>query len=477
MTGWPTRSSRRTRRAFLKAAASAGVAAATATAATVLAGPQILTTRSVNERLAIACIGVGGRGGVLLKAAVEDATVVAIADVDKKQLDAGAGTASKAAKYSDYRKLFDDLGDTLDAVVVATPDHSHAPATMRALRGDLHCYTEKPLAHSIHEARALAAEAGRRKVVTQMGIQGHAADGVRTLCEWVWDGAIGTVHEVHAWTDRPGGLWRQGIDRPMGQEPPHGLNWDLWLGPAPERPFNPIYHPFGWRGWFDFGTGSLGDMGCHVLDGPFWALKLEAPTRVVAKVGEAGEAGAAGGRVAGGPARADTPATAPATGDSFPAKSITTYDFPARGAMPACMVRWYDAGQTPPRQLAGLEENEKYPDNGCLLVGSKGMVLLPHGGAPRLLPKLLAKEYKRPERTIPRAVGGQWSEWIRACRGEDKAMCPFGYGGPLTEVVLLGCLAQRVGGTIDWDAAEMKVTNRPEANQFVRPEYREGWTL
>ena len=312
-----------------------------------------------------------------------------------------------------------------------------------------------------------------------MGIQGHAADGVRTLCEWVWDGAIGPVGEVHAWTDRPGGLWKQGIDRPRPQEPPHGLKWDLWLGPAPERPYNPIYHPFGWRGWFDFGTGALGDMGCHVLDGPFWALKLDAPRRIAAKAGEGG-----GGGNPGGPAGGEAPTTSkaattfPASAcDSFPARSITTFDFPARGEMPACVVRWYDAGQTPPRQLAGLEEYEKYPDNGCLLVGSKGMILLPHGGEPRLLPKLLAKEYKRPERTIPRAVGGQWAEWLRACRGEDKAMSPLAYSGPLTEVVLLGCLAQRVGGTVDWDSAGMKVINRPEVDQFVRPEYREGWTL
>jgi predicted dehydrogenase len=457
MTAGSRRQSRRTRRAFLKAAASVGAVAA------VLAGPRILSARSLNEKLAIACIGVGGRGGALLKAAVEDEAVVAIADVDKKQLDAGGGAAPKAARYSDYRDLFDDWAESLDAVVVATPDHSHAPATMQALRSDLHCYTEKPLTHSIHEARALAAEAGRRKVVTQMGIQGHAADGVRTLCEWVWDGAIGPVHEVHAWTDRPAGLWRQGIGRPAPQEPPRGLYWDLWLGPAAQRPYAPIYHPFGWRGWFDFGTGALGDMGCHVLDGPFWALKLQAPRRVSAKAVDAD--------------RTATATTAAQAGDSFPAKSITTYDFPARGEMPACMVRWYDAGQTPPRQLAGLEEDEKYPDNGCLLVGGKGKILLPHGGAPKLLPKLLAKEYKRPERTIPRAVGGQWAEWLRACRGQDKAMCPFAYAGPLTEVILLGCLAQRLDGTIDWDSDRMKVINRPEADRFVRPEYREGWTL
>jgi predicted dehydrogenase len=348
--------------------------------------------------------------------------------------------------------MFDEMHGDIDAVVVATPDHTHAPATMLALKHGKHCYTEKPLTHSIHEARVLTAEAGERKLATQMGNQGHAGEGYRLLCEWIWDGAIGDVTEVHAWTDRPAGWWPQGVDRPKPAEVPKGLHWDLWLGPAPARPYAPGYHPSLWRGWFDFGTGALGDMGCHILDGAFWALRLRNCTSVDVK-------------------------SSGHNNDSFPARSITTYEFPARGEMPPCRVTWHDAGRTPPRELAGLTGKEKYPKCGSLFVGRKGKILIPHGGRPRLIPEQLMKEYKRPERTIRRSNGGQWTEWVRACKGDRPAASSFGYSGPLTEMVLLGVLAQRVSRKILWDAAAMKVTNLPEANRHVRSEYRKGWTL
>jgi len=434
---------RMNRRRFLRAAGAAGAAA--------LAGPRILSSASPNEKLNIACIGVGGRGGSHVRAASRE-NVVALVDVEKKRVDSAGKVAPKAKKYFDYRKMFDEMAGQIDAVVVATPDHNHAPATMRALKLGKHCYTEKPLTHSIHEARALAAEAAKRKLATQMGNQGHAAEGYRLLCEWIWDGAIGDVTEAHAWTDRPAGWWPQGVERPKPQPVPKGLEWDLWLGPAPARPYAAGYHPFAWRGWFDFGTGALGDMGCHIMDGAFWALKLAAPTRV--SVESSGH-----------------------NGDSYPAWSVTTYHFPKRGALAPCTLTWYDAKRLPPRELAGLEAKQKYPSNGSLFVGTKGKILIPHGGGPRLLPKQLMKEYKRPDKTIARSNGGHWNEWIRACKGGPAPMSHFGYSGPLTEMVLLGSLAQRLDREIAWDAGKMKVTNVADADRFVRREYRKGWTL
>jgi len=422
-----------------------------ATTAGAVCAPRILSARNPNEKLGIACIGVGGRGGVHLRAAARE-NVVAFADVDARRLDSARRYAPKAARYADYRKLFDEMHQQIDAVVVATPDHTHAPATMRALRLGKHCYTEKPLTHSIHEARALAAEAAKQKVATQMGNQGHAGEGYRLLCEWIAAGTVGDVTEVHAWTDRPAGWWAQGTARPQPAPTPKGLDWDLWLGPAPQRPYAEGYHPFAWRGWFDFGTGALGDMGCHILDGAFWALDLKAPTSVEAK-------------------------TSGHNGESYPARSVTTYRFPKRGTRDACTLTWYDAKHLPPRELAGLKPEQKYPANGSLFVGTKGTLLIPHGGGPRLLPAERMHGLQRPEKTLPRSNGGHWMEWVRACKGDRPAMSHFGYSGPLTEMVLLGALAQRVDGRIEWDAKNMEVTNNPEANRYVRREYRKGWTL
>jgi predicted dehydrogenase len=428
------------RRRFLQATAAAGAAA--------LAAPRVLSAAGANEKLHIACIGAGGRGGVHVEAAARE-RLVALVDVDEKRLAQAAKRAPKAARFYDYRRMFDKMHKDIDAVVVATPDHSHAPATMLALRHGKHCYTEKPLAHSVHEVRAIVAEAGRRKVATQMGNQGHAREGCRLLCEWVWDGAVGQVGEVHAWTDRPAGSRPQGIGRPGRADVPRGLHWDLWLGPAPQRPYAPGYHPFHWRGWFDFGTGALGDMGCHVLDGAFWALKLRDPASI--EVNCPGH-----------------------DGDCYPARSITTYRFPARGQLAPCRLTWYDAKQKPPQEWIG---KEKYPPSGSLLRGEKGSILMPHGGEPKLLPEELEEAYRRPGKTIPRSNGGHWTEFLRACKGGPAPMSSFGYAGALTEMVLLGCLAQRMNRRIEWDGANMKVTNRPEADQYLRREYRKGWTL
>jgi predicted dehydrogenase len=370
-------------------------------------------------------------------------------DIEDARLARAARKAPRAARFVDYRKMLDKMHKQIDAVVVATPDHNHAPASMLALKHGKHCYTEKPLTHSVHEARALAAEAARQKVTTQMGNQGHAGEGYRLLCEWIWDGAIGAVREAHAWTDRPAGWWPQGVPRPKAEPVPKGLHWDLWLGPAPQRPFAPGYHPFNWRGWFDFGTGALGDMGCHIMDGAFWALKLRNPTSVTVK-------------------------SSGHNNDSYPAWSVTTYRFPARGDMAPCTFTWHDAKRRPPQKLIGTR---KYPSNGSLFVGDKGTILIAHGGGPRLIPDELMKDYKRPGKSIPRSNGGHWAEWIRACKGGRPAMSNFGYSGPLTEMVLLGSLAQRMDRTIEWDAKAMRVTNIPEANRHVRRQYRAGWTL
>ena len=431
------------RRQFMKGAALAGAAA--------FAGPRILSARSPNEKLHIACIGAGGRGSVHVGAALGE-KLVAVVDIEDKRLEKLTKKNKKLVAYTDYRKMFDQMHKDIDAVVVATPDHSHAPATMLALKHDKHCYTEKPLTHSIYEARCLAAEAAKRKVATQMGNQGHAEEGYRLLCEWIWDGAIGKVTEAHSWTDRPTGWWPQGINRSKAQPVPKGLHWDLWLGPAPERWYAPGYHPSAWRGWFDFGTGALGDMGCHIMDGAFWALKLRNPQSIEVK----------------------SPGH---NNDSYPPWSITTYAFGARGEMPPCKLVWYEAKRLPARELAELTEKQKYPSNGSLFIGSKGKILIPHGGGPRLIPKELMKDYKRPEKSIRRSNGGHWTEWVRACKGGPPPASNFAYSGPLTEMVLLGALAQRMNRKIEWDAKAMKVTNIPEANAHVRRAYRKGWTL
>ena len=429
-----------TRRQFLRSLAAASAAA--------LSGPRILSARDPNAKLQLACIGVGSRGSVHVGAALSE-KLVAVVDVDDKRVQRMAKDVKGLGVFADYRRMFDRMDRDIDAVVVATPDHTHAPATMLALQHGKHCYTEKPLAYSIGEARALSAEAARRKVATQMGNQGHASEGIRLLCEWIADGAIGPVTAVHAWTDRPVGWWPQGIERPKPASVPRELHWDLWLGPAPERPYAKGYHPGAWRGWFDFGTGALGDMGCHILDAAFWALKLRGSASVAVR----------------GPGH---------NNDSYPAWSVVTYEFPARGQMPPCRLTWYEAGRTPPRRLAELKDRQKYPACGSLFVGAKGTILLPHGAGPRLIPAERMKTYRRPEKTIPRSNGGHWTEWIRACKGDRMPQSHFAYAAGLTEMVLLGALAQRMNRKIEWDAAAGQVTNCPQANRYVRREPRKG---
>jgi predicted dehydrogenase len=403
--------------------------------------------KSPNEKLNVGVIGVGGRGGANLDA-VKGENVVALCDIDDGALNGAAAGFPSAAKYSDWRKLLDR--NDLDAVVVSTPDHHHAFATVRALRQGLHVYCEKPLTRTISEARAVAKAAREAKVATQMGTQGHSMDGSRRNVELLQSGVIGAVREVHAWTDRP--IWPQGIDRPTGSSvPPSSVHWDLWLGPAPERPFvEKVYHPFAWRGWWDFGTGALGDMACHILDVSYWSLKLDAPTSVEAQVSGISP-------------------------ESAPKWSIITWQFPQRGDLAPTKLVWYDGGKKP---SAELFEGKKVEDNGTLFIGDKGKLYCPDAycAATVLLPESQYAGFQGPAPYLPRTIGHH-QEWIQACKGGKPTGSHFEYAAGLTETVLLGNLAVRTGKHIEWDAKRMRAKDCPEADDIIRPEYRKGWSL
>ena len=406
-----------------------------------------------SEKLNIAGIGVGGRGAADIRE-VSSENIVALCDVDERRAAKTFELYPKARKYRDFRKMLEKQKD-IDAVVIATPDHTHAVASMTAIQMGKHVYCEKPLTHSIYEARRLTEAARNAKVATQMGNQGRSHEGIRLLCEWIWDGAIGTVREVHIWTDRPKGWWPQGVGRPKDTHPiPSTLDWDLWLGPAPERPYNRAYLPFKWRGWWDFGTGALGDMGCHLFDAPFLALKLGYPESVEAHSTEVNS-------------------------ETAPLASIVYYKFSVRENMPAVKLTWYDGGMMPPRPEE-LEEGRRVgnENGGIIIVGDKGKIMASDENVqnPRLIPEAKMQAYKRPPKTLPRSIGHH-KEWIEACKGGKAAESNFDYSGPLTEVVLLGNLAIRAGKKLYWDGANMKVTNVPEANEYIQHEYRQGWTL
>ena len=442
-----------TRRGFLGSAAAITAGAAVVPSHVLgLGGAQ-----PPNEKLNIAGIGVGGMGGNDVSQVADGNNIVALCDVDWAYAAGTFGRYPDAKKYKDFRKMLDECKD-IDAVVVGTPDHIHAVASIAAIKRGKHAYCEKPLTHSVFEARKLAEAAREHKVATQMGNQGQASEETRRLCEFVWDGAIGPVREAHIWTDRPSnGLfneyWPQGVDRPKEEPPvPETLEWDLWLGPAPHRPYNPIYLPFRWRGWWDFGTGALGDIGCHAFDPVFRALKLGHPISVEASSTRVNK-------------------------ETYPLGSMVTYQFPARGDMPPVKLVWYDGGLRPPRPPE-LAEGELMGDNGRLLVGDKGKIL-----GNRIIPESLRKEYKEPAPTIPRSVG-HYKEWIDACKGGKPAGSNFDWAGPMTEVVLLGNVALRVQlrerlthAKLLWDPQAFKFTNVPEANEFLHRPYREGWTL
>jgi predicted dehydrogenase len=451
------------RRTFL-ATAAAATAGFTIVPRHVLGGQGVTPP---SDKLNIACVGVGGMGKSNVKMCAEE-TIVALCDVDFELSEPVFALYPDAKRYKDYRVMLDEM-PTIDAVIVATPDHSHAVIAMAAMERKKHVYVQKPLTHSVAEARLLTETARKQGVQTQMGNQGHSGEGIRLICEWVWDGAIGKIHETHAWTNRP--VWPSGVeaDRPTEtHEVPKDMDWDLWIGPARYRPYHPTYHPAKWRAWWDFGTGSLGDMGCHVVDPLFWALKLKYPVSVEANVSTYWQAFFE---------------KAEPKNEMFPRSTIVRFRFPAREKMPEVTMTWWDGGLMPPRP-AGLEQGRRMGDldGGILLIGEKGAIMAGcYGESPRIVPETLMKKYKRPRKTIeriPEGKDGHEKDWIRACKTGKPASSNFDYSGPLSEAVLMGNLAVRFPDReLLWNGQAMEVTNDADANAYVKREYREGWHL
>jgi predicted dehydrogenase len=397
-----------------------------------------------NERLNIGVIGVAGRGGANL-AAMGGENVVALCDADRNRLAAAHKGHPEARTFEDYRQLLDE--PDLDAVVISTPDHHHAPATMRALRRGLHVYCEKPLTHTVEEARLVADEAARQKVATQMGTQNHQHPGYLQLVELLETKAIGDIQQAHIITDRPGRWWPQGLTAPgEKQEVPAHLNWDVWLGPAPVRNYHAAYVPFKWRGWWDFGCGAIGDMAIHLMDPTFWGLKLGGTVRVTSE----------------GP---------PANSESGPTWMITKFEFGQRGDLAPVDVYWYEGTAKPAAEIAA-----ELPMNGSLFIGSKGKIAIAHGGEPRMLPEKQFEGFSPPESYLPTSPGHH-QQWIEACKTGNPTGSHFGYAGPFTEIVLLGNLAHRVGQPITYDPGKMKITDNRQANSLLRKEYRKGWGI
>jgi predicted dehydrogenase len=433
---------KQSRRQFVTA-----TAASTAFAFTYLPG----RVWGANERLNVACIGVGGKGrGEVRDAAAEGCNIVALCDVDERRAAGTYKEFPRARKYQDFRVMLDKQRD-IDAVTVSTPDHTHAVASMLAMRMGKHVYCQKPLTHSIYEARLMAETAAQMQVATQMGNQGHASGKLRRAVELVRAGVIGPVHEVHVWTNRP--IWPQGLTRPAeAQQPPGGLNWDLWLGPAPQRPYHAAYVPFKWRGWWDFGTGALGDMACHLMDMPYWALDLGYPVSL--------EAVSHGG-----------------TEESPPLWSIINYEFPARGEQPPVKMVWYDGNKLPPLDVTNGRGPEQLTGVSSILIGAKGKMFFDRSSADfGIRPAALLEDFQLPEETIPR-VASEDAEWVAACKGGPPALSNFGHSGPFTEVVLAGNLAVRANRRVVWDGPGMKCPEMPELEPYIRREYRQGWTL
>lgn len=443
-----------TRRRFLTS-----VAAASAAGWTLAGAPAIVRGRNLNEKLNVAVIGVGGRGGGNLDA-VSGENIVALCDVNENNLGRAAQKHAKAKTFVDFRKLF-DLQREFDAVVVSTCEHTHALATLPALKLGKHVYCEKPLTHNVWEARQIRDAARQAKVATQMGIQIHAGDNYRRVVELIQTGAIGPVREAHVWVSRAWG-WHATreesaqakdivyvAERPAQGEPvPQGLNWDLWLGPAPERPFHSVYFPGPkWYRWWDWGSGTMSDLGSHWNDLPFWALKLDAPRTVVA-------------------------AGPPPHPDLAPASMQATYEYGARGDLPPVTMTWYQGVNKP---TAWRDGTIPQWDSGVLFVGDKGLLLSDYGRH-LLLPEQQFKDFKRPEPFLPSSPGQQ-AEWVQACKAGTSPSCNFEYSAALTEANHLGNVAYRLGRKIEWDSAALRCPNAPEADRYLKREYRKGWEL
>jgi predicted dehydrogenase len=489
------------RREFLQQTALAGVGFWAA------GGLTLAASKSPNEQLGFACIGVGGKGDGDANQVAKLGNVVAICDIDEDTLNkranqkddkTGAMPFAKARKYTDFRKMLEEMEKDIDAVTVSTPDHTHAPASVMAMKMKKHVYCQKPLTHSVYEARLMRETAKQMGVCTQMGNQGTASDGLRQAVEMLQAGVLGPVREAHVWTNRP--IWPQGAEGifktqaahalslaalhgklltslPMPSVPSH-VKWDLWLGPAPERPYDPIYHPFAWRGWWDFGTGAVGDMSCHTANLAYMALKLGSPTVVLAESGEINP-------------------------ETYPMWAKFEFQFPARGDMPPAKLFWYEGVRDGQRVLPpeDLWKGQRLSDSGSLLKGDKGILFSPndYGESYTLLPEANFKDYKKPAPTLPRngkGDDGMKIEWVKAIREgrPEIALSNFDYAARLTESMLLGNVAMRAGKDfeeksadgkhvtrrgkrLEWDAEQLRATNAPEANQYIKPEFRKGWGL
>jgi len=454
--------------------------------------------RMPSDKLNIVGVGVGGRGGGVIRACSSE-NIVALCDVDWKYASGIFNEFPDAKKYYDWRIMFDELKDSFDAVVVGTADHTHAIISLNAMKLGKHVYCEKPLTHSVWESRQMAETAKKYRVATQMGNQGNSGEGIRQVCEWVWDGAIGEIKEAHAWTNRP--IWPQGLERPKEiVSVPDTLKWDLFLGPAKERPYNPIYTPWNWRGWWDFGTGALGDMACHIMDPIFMSLKLKYPNKVQ-----------------GSSSLFNT--------ESPPLAETVTYKFPARESLkkiklPEVKVTWWDGGLLPPRpeELPAGEVMGRDSNGGCLLIGSKGKIMTGcYGKDPFLLPLEYDKNYKRPAKQMRRVDVGHEMDWVRACKESPENRVEtssyFGYSGPMNEMVVMGVVAVRLQDLkreLEWDGENMRFTNisntdeirivksdkfeiidghphfdtqhdtmnaKQAAEEYIRHTYRQGWSI
>jgi hypothetical protein len=472
------------RRSFLYYSAIAAGAAAAGGCASPRPRPRHV---SPNEKLNIAIVGYGGQGASDANACSTE-NIIALCDADEKIGAAVRAAHPKAAYYQDFRKML-EKEKTLDALNISVPDHLHATVAAAAMQMGKHVYVQKPLTHSVYEARLLRKLAKEYKVATQMGNQGSAADGLRRAVEVIQSGIIGNVHDVHVWSNRP--IWPQGLGRPADSDPvPEGLDWDLWLGPAAHRPFkglylgNNAYHPFNWRGWVDFGTGALGDMACHTCNLPFRALKLGYPTEIEAE-------------------------TVDMTQDCYPIKSKIRFQFPAREGLAPVTFRWYDGGtripnatktpfhdgnnKPPPEVTAAiLTIDDAIPRSGCLMLGDKGQIFSPDDYGTQFFLKLNdEKEFTRGSdhpavKAIPESIprnsfkgkgDAHHQEWFTACKGGPEGYSNFDIAAYLTEIMVLGCVALRVGKKLEWDGPNMRAKNAPEASQFVHPSFRKGWEL
>jgi len=441
-----------TRRHFLKSSAIAG--------ASILTGCSTIRKRpatTAKDKLNIACIGIGNRGWWAVSEVCDVDDVLVEASM-AKAAEAGYPELVKVPRFKDYREMLDRMGDRIDAVTVSTPDHHHYPATMMAIKRGKHVYVEKPLTHTVGEARALSIAARKYNIISQMGNQGHATEGIRLIREWTEAGLLGDVREINAWCPNLGGKYFTWPDKlpPSPETPPANLDWDLWLGPAAECPYSSLYAPRTWRGWWNFGSGMLGDWACHTLDGPFWALKLGAPVSVDVE-------------------------TAPRNEYIVPKWSVVTYTFPARGNMPPVTLKWMEGNDVKPEPPARWKSDRETNDRAMVMIGDKATLMT--GGrpdSPILLPDSTFKALKKnpPKKTIPRVKGGPVKEWLRAIKDEGPIPgSSFDYASPLAEMVLLGVLAQRSGKRIEWDSANLKITNEPELNRYINVAPRKGWKV